>query len=216
MNKAVAATNIWECIILCNDKLQNCCLWQKACVPVALCVSDPVPRWGHKGHFVVIKFAFCLFIFFFSCTWLLSRRGWGYRKKIDEGWGARGGSTVVHCVKLMMRQSSASSAASLLCSRNGNEMSTKCRSKDAFINSPGTWSRLTAILRTRTHPATPTLAQCPQCPHYPLFKWPMGGLSLFESFLLLRKSESLSSLWMCPVASVCACVICVGFGHDFT
>lgn len=77
------------------------------------------------------------------------------------GWSARGGSTVVDCVKLMMRQSSASFAASLLCSRNGNEMSTKCRSKDAFINSPGTWSRLTAILRTRTRPATPQLCHPP-------------------------------------------------------
>lgn len=78
------------------------------------------------------------------------------------GKGNEWGSTVVQCVKLMMRQSCASFAsatasalASLLCSRNGNEMSTKCRSKDAFINSPGTWSRLTVILRTRTRPATP-------------------------------------------------------------
>lgn len=118
------------------------------------------------------------------------------------GWSARGGSTVVDCVKLMMRQSSASFAASLLCSRNGNEMSTKCRSKDAFINSPGTWSRLTAILRTRTRPATPQLCHPPP-PSYPRppYKWPMGGLSLFESFLLLRKSESRSSLWM----RVCVC-----------
>lgn len=83
---------------------------------------------------------------------------------------AEEGSTVVHCVKLMMRQSSASSPASLLCSRNGNEMSTKCRSKDAFINSPGTWSRLTAILRTRTRPATPTFAP-KAAPRPPMPRW---------------------------------------------
>lgn len=181
--------------------------------------SDPGAGAGHKIHFVVIKFAFYHFTFFCSacvcvCVWLF-------------------GARQLYCVKLMMRRFSSAFCLLLLlrllllrlllcffflffcflfwllssCNRNAQtELSTKCRAKDVFINSPATWPRLNAILRTRT--ACPM----PNCLSDPFW---LDGLSLFESFLLLRKSKSpfhvylLLSVAPAPssvCAGLCACV----------
>lgn len=204
---------------MCNDKLQKCCLWQcelaqtqeqaQATKSILLLLSLPFTISHFSAAHVCVS----------VCVWLF-------------------GARQLYCVKLMMRRFSSGFCSLLLlllfrllllrlllffffvwllssCNRSAQtEMSTKCRAKDVFINSPATWPRLNAILRTRT--ACPTV-----CP----FHSGSTALAFLKAFCccVSQKVHSMCiscclSLLLRLCGSVCVRVLvsCVGFGHDFT
>lgn len=93
------------------------------------------------------------------------------------------------------------------CNRNAQtEMSTKCRAKDVFINSPATWPRLNAILRTRT--ACPSVL-CPSVPEPPVRLSAWAALAFLKAFCCCVSHKVLSMCISCCLAVsgwLCACV----------
>lgn len=187
--------------------------------------SDPGAGAGHKIHFVVIKFAFYHFTFFCSaCVCKCVRLAvWGSTVVLREINDAPLFFWFLFAFVVIIVPFASAAAAFVFffvwllssCNRSAQtEMSTKCRAKDVFINSPATWPRLNAILRTRT--ACPTV-----CP----FHSGSTALAFLKAFCccVSQKVHSMCiscclSLLLRLCGSVCVRVLvsCVGFGHDFT
>lgn len=212
-------------VYLCNDKLQKCCLWQcelaqtqeqaHATKSILLLLSLPFTISHFSAAHVCVTVCEWLCVCVCACVWLF-------------------GARQLYCVKLMMRRFSSGFCLLLLlffllrlllflfffyffrfwfllllssCNRNAQtEMSTKCRAKDVFINSPATWPRLNAILRTRT--ACPSVL-CPSVPEPPVRLSAWAALAFLKAFCCCVSHKVLSMCISCCLAVsgwLCACV----------